>query len=150
MSEQSASKADADEVIDVQNELSLLLYGRPVDSQNVGELEVSALYRIRALETKLPAANKRIAELERENVRLRKMVADLQGPFPSATNTLLKPQVNTAPQDCTCLACIPHTVPPIRMALCSVCGNKRCPHATDHRNACTGSNESGQAGSIYE
>ena len=29
------------------------------------------------------------------------------------------------------------------------CGNKRCPHATDHRHACTGSNEPGQPGSVY-
>ncbi len=36
-----------------------------------------------------------------------------------------------------------------RMILCEKCGNKRCPHATDHRNACTGSNESGQPGSAY-
>lgn len=35
-----------------------------------------------------------------------------------------------------------------RMFLCGTCGNKRCPHATDHRNACTGSNEPGQAGSM--
>lgn len=36
------------------------------------------------------------------------------------------------------------------MFLCETCGNKRCPHAHDHRNACTGSNEPGQAGSGYE
>lgn len=36
-----------------------------------------------------------------------------------------------------------------RMILCAVCGNKRCPHATDHRHACTDSNEPGQAGSAY-
>lgn len=36
-----------------------------------------------------------------------------------------------------------------RMILCPECGNKRCPHATDHRNACTGSNEPGQPGSAY-
>lgn len=36
-----------------------------------------------------------------------------------------------------------------RYFLCETCGNKRCPHATDHRNACTGSNEPGQAGSRY-
>lgn len=36
------------------------------------------------------------------------------------------------------------------MLVCSDCGNKRCPHANDHRNACTGSNDSGQAGSAYE
>jgi hypothetical protein len=37
-----------------------------------------------------------------------------------------------------------------RMILCATCGNKRCPHANDHRNACTGSNEPGQPGSAYE
>jgi hypothetical protein len=36
-----------------------------------------------------------------------------------------------------------------RMFLCETCGNKRCPHAADHRNACTGSNEPGQPGSLY-
>lgn len=36
-----------------------------------------------------------------------------------------------------------------QMVVCEVCGNKRCPHATDHRNACTGSNEPGQLGSAY-
>jgi hypothetical protein len=36
-----------------------------------------------------------------------------------------------------------------RYFLCETCGNKRCPHATDHRNACTGSNEPGQDGSDY-
>lgn len=38
----------------------------------------------------------------------------------------------------------------MRMFLCETCGNKRCPHATDHRNACNGSNEPGQPGSDYE
>ncbi|WP_036759396.1 hypothetical protein [Photobacterium halotolerans] len=33
--------------------------------------------------------------------------------------------------------------------VCGVCGNKRCPKATDHRYECTGSNEPGQIGSIY-
>jgi hypothetical protein len=37
-----------------------------------------------------------------------------------------------------------------RMFLCETCGNKRCPHAADHRHACTNSNEPGQAGSLYE
>lgn len=35
------------------------------------------------------------------------------------------------------------------LIVCSTCGNKRCPQATDHRHACTGSNESGQDGSAY-
>ena len=37
---------------------------------------------------------------------------------------------------------------PIRFA-CEICGNKRCPHHSDHRLACTNSNEPGQPGSIY-
>ena len=37
----------------------------------------------------------------------------------------------------------------MRMILCKLCDNKRCPHASDHRNACTGSNEPGQPGSVY-
>lgn len=36
-----------------------------------------------------------------------------------------------------------------RMILCPTCGNKRCPHASDHALACTGSNEPGQHGSVY-
>ena len=36
-----------------------------------------------------------------------------------------------------------------RMILCPQCGNKRCPHASDHDLACTGSNDSGQPGSVY-
>ena len=35
------------------------------------------------------------------------------------------------------------------MIVCDKCGNKRCPHATDHRHECTGSNEPGQDGSVY-
>ena len=36
------------------------------------------------------------------------------------------------------------------MILCVTCGNKRCPHATNHKLKCTGSNEPGQKGSDYE
>jgi ribosomal protein L32 len=37
-----------------------------------------------------------------------------------------------------------------RMIVCSNCGNKRCPRATDHRLECTNSNEPGQKGSSWE
>lgn len=37
-----------------------------------------------------------------------------------------------------------------RMILCPECGNKRCPRATHHDNACTRSNAPGQVGSNYE
>ena len=36
-----------------------------------------------------------------------------------------------------------------KMILCPICGNKRCPHATDHELSCTKSNNPGQAGSAY-
>ena len=36
-----------------------------------------------------------------------------------------------------------------RMICCETCGNKRCPHATNHANACTDSNDVGQPGSRY-
>lgn len=35
------------------------------------------------------------------------------------------------------------------MVFCPDCGNKRCPKATHHSHACTGSNDSGQPGSTY-
>jgi len=55
------------------------------------------------------------------------------------------------PTDCLCHACI--KAAGIRcnwMILCPTCGNKRCPHASDHALSCTGSNEPGQRGSVYE
>lgn len=49
-------------------------------------------------------------------------------------------------EQCWCATCRPVSFGDMRMVLCPVCGNKRCPHATDHRYACTGSNEVGQGG----
>jgi hypothetical protein len=51
--------------------------------------------------------------------------------------------------DCWCRTCRPITITDMRFVVCPECGNKRCPHANDHRNACTGSNEPGQEGSAY-
>lgn len=50
---------------------------------------------------------------------------------------------------CWCHACRPVTFSDSRLVVCPECGNKRCPHANDHRNACTGSNEPGQEGGAY-
>ena len=50
---------------------------------------------------------------------------------------------------CWCLTCRPVTMTDMRFVVCPDCGNKRCPHANDHRHACTGSNEPGQEGSAY-
>ena len=49
-----------------------------------------------------------------------------------------------------CETCRPITVDDMRMVLCPTCGNKHCPHAHDHRNACTHSNAVGQPGSSWE
>ena len=51
---------------------------------------------------------------------------------------------------CQCHRCLNERLEAVWwMILCPVCGNKRCPHATDHRNTCTSSNEPGQIGSVY-
>ncbi|WP_284973164.1 hypothetical protein [Atlantibacter hermannii] len=50
---------------------------------------------------------------------------------------------------CWCHTCRPVTMTDMRFVVCPECGNKRCPHANDHRNVCTGSNEPGQEGSAY-
>ena len=50
---------------------------------------------------------------------------------------------------CWCQTCRPITLDDMRMVLCPECGNKRCPRATHHDNACTGSNEPGQPGSSW-
>lgn len=64
----------------------------------------------------------------------------------------LKPVYRWVPS-CMCARCLPALKRALsgvfEMILCPACGNKRCPHANDHRNACTGSNAPGQAGSRY-
>ncbi|WP_233630752.1 hypothetical protein [Citrobacter amalonaticus] len=47
------------------------------------------------------------------------------------------------------ITCRPVTMGDMRFVVCPECGNKRCPRANNHRNACTGSNEPGQEGSAY-
>lgn len=69
---------------------------------------------------------------------------------------MLQAQPQNAPQnipeiipDCWCRTCRPVVLSDMRFVVCPDCGNKRCPRANDHRNACTGSNEPGQEGSAY-
>ncbi|HCW21650.1 MAG TPA: hypothetical protein DHL02_27690 [Achromobacter sp.] len=49
-------------------------------------------------------------------------------------------------EPCWCATCRPVSFGDMRMVLCPVCGNKRCPRASNHVYACTGSNEVGQVG----
>ncbi|MDN4237944.1 hypothetical protein OA819_04400 [Citrobacter freundii] len=51
--------------------------------------------------------------------------------------------------DCWRRTCRPITLRDMRFVVCPDCGNKRCPRANNHRNACTGSNAPGQDGSAY-
>lgn len=62
------------------------------------------------------------------------------------------------PNGCGCWTCVGNVIKqqplpsqrlPMPFIVCDLCGNKRCPKATDHGNACTNSNELGQAGSRY-
>jgi hypothetical protein len=70
-----------------------------------------------------------------------------EGHNPVALYTSPSPAEGKEPMTgCQCEACYPHDPCSPRMILCETCGNKRCPHATDHRNACTNSNEPGQPG----
>jgi len=49
---------------------------------------------------------------------------------------------------CTCKMCNPKVVGLI-FIVCPICGNKRCPHASNHLYECTNSNSTGQEGSVY-
>ena len=53
-------------------------------------------------------------------------------------------------EECWCESCKPNTMTDMRMIVCQICGNKRCPHATNHIYECTNSNEPGQKGSSWE
>ncbi|WP_227650364.1 hypothetical protein [Klebsiella pneumoniae] len=67
----------------------------------------------------------------------------LRWPFP------VHPGGSQENPDCWCRTCRPVVLNDMRFVVCPDCGNKRCPRANDHRNACTGSNEPGQQGSAY-
>lgn len=45
---------------------------------------------------------------------------------------------------CWCRKCKPVSLMNNRFVVCGICGNKRCPHADDCSNECSGSNETGQ------
>ncbi|EOK4034457.1 hypothetical protein ACJQ6E_001555 [Escherichia coli] len=83
-----------------------------------------------------------ISELETAKNGFILLVQDAKPNFKRAGNSPATP-------DCWCRTCRPVTMSDMRFVVCPDCGNKRCPHANDHRNACTGSNELGQIGSAY-
>ena len=52
--------------------------------------------------------------------------------------------------ECYCYNCASPAKRMTTFIVCPECGNKRCPHATDHNLECTNSNEPGQKGSRFE
>lgn len=50
---------------------------------------------------------------------------------------------------CHCYNCADPFTRLTTMIVCPKCGNKRCPHATNHNTACTDSNAPGQEGGRY-
>ncbi|WP_224225476.1 DUF551 domain-containing protein [Klebsiella michiganensis] len=68
---------------------------------------------------------------------------------PKEKTILVLKQDAAVNQDCWCRTCRPVDLNDMRFVVCPDCGNKRCPRANDHRNACSGSNEPGQEGSAY-
>lgn len=103
-----------------------------------------------ALEALHLHTSKNMRELVGLNWCAQMAMSDLRRLIGSAAITIVgEPPV----EGCTCETCMPHDFlkpETMRMILCSICGNKRCPHATDHRNACTNSNDPGQKGSSWE
>ena len=71
----------------------------------------------------------------------------------TARNAIAQP-VQPPGQTCRCETCVPqgdfNHPENVRMIVCGTCGNKRCPRAFNHLNACTNSNDVGQKGSSWE
>ncbi|HED2269621.1 TPA: hypothetical protein R4Y14_003059 [Citrobacter freundii] len=100
---------------------------------------------------KLPTESAREKALA---IQLLSVISDLglpeNCPFVDVLNEIDRLQSNSPViPGCSCGTCRPITLTDMRFVVCQECGNKRCPHANDHRNACTGSNEPGQEGSAY-
>ena len=91
----------------------------------------------------------RAEKAEANEIRLQQLVIEAQDRAEKAEARVKDLEREKSAPTCDCHACQPITMENNRMILCATCGNKRCPHANDHRNACTGSNELGQAGSAY-
>lgn len=101
------------------------------------------------------AGQAELQELRRSYLAHRGEIEDVQAQLYEAENrneanaAMLQAGNSPVTPDCWCRTCRPVTMSDMRFVVCPDCGNKRCPHANDHRNDCTGSNDPGQAGSAY-
>lgn len=84
--------------------------------------------------------------IDSEKIQMERLGAEFEEVLSNMTYDEMKP---VTPEKCWCLTCRPVTVTDMRFVVCPECGNKRCPRANDCRNACSGSNDPGQAGSAY-
>lgn len=95
--------------------------------------------------------NTREFEIEDVVEKVESLVAALDG---AKQVSFARSQAPGDPRVCGCQTCLSARAAtgadiPVRMVVCAQCGNKRCPHATDHRLSCTNSNDPGQWGSAY-
>ncbi|MGL4459768.1 MAG: hypothetical protein ACRCUB_15535 [Plesiomonas shigelloides] len=84
------------------------------------------------------------SEFERQPLRpwhaFAKAVLDGKESAISDESSIVEQPVTMVPE-CWCHTCRPVTISDMRFVVCPTCGNKRCPRAKDHRNACSFSNE---------
>ncbi|HBR1442134.1 TPA: hypothetical protein L9L55_001030 [Klebsiella quasipneumoniae subsp. quasipneumoniae] len=116
----------------VEGELTTEAHRQAAISNNDRLLKVISACRAAMLQTKSLTSINPAPDL----VSLQKKAESIIGNYPGIP-------------DCWCRTCRPVVLNDMRFVVCPDCGNKRCPRANDHRNACTGSNEPGQEGSAY-
>jgi predicted RNase H-like nuclease (RuvC/YqgF family) len=88
---------------------------------------------------------KRRFEAYSEMVAERQRVKDLENRVKEQAELIRLLQKKT----CHCYNCADPMTRLTTMIVCPKCGNKRCPHATNHSIACTDSNAPEQEGSRY-
>lgn len=115
---------------------------RSLEYQNGGDMAYVIADAIKGLEELL--VSREVGMVNAANLQLHAVNASPVKGFAEKEARVLQ-----AIPDCWCRTCRPVTMTDMRFVVCPNCGNKRCPHANDHRNACTGSNEPGQEGSAY-
>jgi hypothetical protein len=87
------------------------------------------------------------------------MAAKVAEEFPYVEDVMV-PRSDADTEGCGCWLCVNERAEAIedmtqklvyrsRMIVCAICGNKRCPKATNHDLDCTLSNDSGQPGSRF-
>lgn len=117
---------------------------------------ISSFHMIRGDDKDTPSLRETIIHhLEEIKKKATEALSSLRSPE-SAVEAGWRPTFGPAKEGCRCRMCLRDAKDergyPVLLStfvVCPSCGNKRCPAASDHRFACTGSNESGQFGSVF-